>query len=129
MPSPSGEGTYAKISIGMFSDREHLAVYGVCLLIAGILLWQWVLPRQYTPGSVQKGPEQACSGEPIFVGYAYNYAPGEPHECKVQCLDNRPRYIAYSNGLATQCGTPPNCFDWGEDQGVTCIIEAKTAVK
>lgn len=109
--------------------REHLAVYGVCLLIAGILTWQWVFPRQYKPGSVQKGPEQACLGEPIFVDYVYNYGPVDPHECKPQCADGRRRYIAYSNDLATQCGEPPNCFDWGEDQGVTCKMEGKTAVK
>ncbi len=113
----------------MFLGRDHLAVYGTCLLTAGILTWQLVFPKQYTPGSVQKRPEQVCLGEPIFVGYAYNYAPADPHECAVQCRDNRPRYIAYSNGLATQCGEPPNCFDWGEDQGATCKPEAKTAVK
>lgn len=113
----------------MISSREHLAVYGTCLLIAGILTWQWAFPREYVPGKVAREPEQLCLGEPIFVHYAYNFAPGEPHECKVQCLKNRPRYIAYSNGLATQCGIPPNCFDWGEDQGVTCRLEAKTVVK
>lgn len=113
----------------MSVDREHLAVYGICLLIAGILMWQWVFPRQYVPGKVAREPELPCKGEPIFVEYAYNYAPADPHECKVQCRDNRPRYIAYSNGLATQCGEPPNCFDWGEDQGVTCRPDAKTVVK
>lgn len=113
----------------MSSDREHLVVYTFCLFIASILVLQWIFPRAYTPGSVQREPELPCIGEPIAVGYAYNYAPAEPYECKVQCLDNRQRYIAYTNGLATQCGTPPNCFDWGEDQGVTCTIEAKTAVK
>lgn len=113
----------------MSSDREHFAVYGLCLLIAGILMWQWVFPRQYVPGKVAREPELPCKGEPIFVEYAYNYAPADPHECKVQCRDNRPRFVAYSNGLATQCGEPPNCFDWGEDQGTTCKPEAKTAVK
>lgn len=113
----------------MPSDREHLAVYGFCLLVAGILLVQWIFPREYKPGSIRKEPEVSCTGEPIVVDYAYAYAPAEPYECKVQCLDNRPRYIAYTNGLATQCGVPPNCFDWGEDQGVTCTVETKTAVK
>lgn len=110
----------------MVSHSEHLVVYTFCFLVAGILLVQWMFPREYTPGSVPKEPELPCTGEPITVDYAYAYAPEAPYECKVQCLDNRPRYIAYTNGLATQCGTPPNCFDWGEDQGVTCTPEVKT---
>ena len=122
-----GKNCYCIVVISF--NREHLAVYSVCLLIAGILALQWVFPKQYKPGSRQKEPEQSCQGEPIFVDYAYNYAPVDPHACKLQCADGRRRYIAYSNGLATQCGVPPNCFDWGEDQGVTCIPEAKTAVR
>lgn len=113
----------------MLPRRDHLLVYSLCLLIVGILVWQWIFPRQYVPGSVPRQPESPCIGKAIIVDYAYNYAPADPHECKVQCGDNRPRHILYSNGLATQCGVPPNCFDWGEDQGVTCSPEAKTAVK
>lgn len=125
----ASNGCFCAIFTGMSFHREHLAVYGACLFIAGVLAWQWIFPRKYSPGSSLREPEKACMGEPIFLDYAYNYAPAEPHECKPQCIDGRARYLSYSNGLATQCGVPPNCFDWGEDQGVTCKPEAKTTVK
>jgi hypothetical protein len=62
-----------------------------------------------------------CIGEAIIASYPYDYRMLEPHECKVQCADNKPRYILYTNRMATQCETPPGCNDWGEDRRVTCI--------
>lgn len=65
-------------------------------------------------------PATACIGEPIVVSYEYS-GWSKPHECAVQCKDDRPRYIVYTDGRATQCETPPGCNDWGEDKGVTCV--------
>lgn len=65
-------------------------------------------------------PEETCIGSPIAVSYPYA-GWSKPHECIVQCKDDEPRYILYTDGLATQCETPPGCNDWGEDKGVTCV--------
>ncbi len=62
-----------------------------------------------------------CIGEAIIAQYSYDNRMLEPHECKVQCADNKPRYILYTNKMATQCETPPGCNDWGEDRRVTCV--------
>ncbi len=64
-------------------------------------------------------PAAECIGEPIVVSYAYT-GWNKPHACAPQCKDDRPRYILYTDGRATQCETPPGCNDWGEDKGVTC---------
>ncbi|TSC58064.1 MAG: hypothetical protein Greene041662_821 [Candidatus Peregrinibacteria bacterium Greene0416_62] len=69
-----------------------------------------------------------CIGEPIVVDYAYDNRMLEPHACKIQCSDNKPRYIQYTNGLATQCETPPGCNDWGEDRRVTCVVAGEVSV-
>lgn len=61
----------------------------------------------------------SCVGEAIPVAYEYS---GwlQPHECAVQCQDDLPRYILYTDGRATQCQTPPGCNDEGEDKGIFC---------
>lgn len=81
-----------------------------------------------TPGDdvEEAGP---CIGTPIIVDYAYGSRMLEPHECAVQCTDNQPRYIQYTNGLATQCETPPGCNDLGEDRGVTCTPPAMSTIE
>src|SRR3990167_9081500 len=65
---------------------------------------------------------EPCMGEPIVVDYAYDYKIMEPHACKPQCVDGKQRYIAYTNGLATQCEMLPGCNDVGEDRRVTCVV-------
>lgn len=62
-----------------------------------------------------------CEGDPIPVSYPYANGMAAPHECLVQCREGGRRYILYSDGVGTQCQTPPGCSDWGEDNGVTCI--------
>lgn len=73
-----------------------------------------------TPGDIAVEGDP-CVGEPIVVDYVYDYRMLEPHVCKIQCSDTKQRYIQYTNGIATQCETPPGCNDWGEDRRVTCV--------
>jgi hypothetical protein len=93
-------------------------------VLTGMLL---ILAAQVARGPVVHGSPSdtasegdPCIGEPIVVDYPYDYRMLEPHECKVQCSDQKPRYILYTNKMATQCETPPGCNDWGEDRRVTC---------
>ena len=79
-----------------------------------------------TPGDIaQEG--DPCVGEPIVVDYAYDYRMLEPHACLPQCSDQKQRYIQYTNGIATQCETPPGCNDTGEDRKVTCVAPGDTS--
>ncbi len=89
------------------------------LLALLIVAWQQLNPAP-TPTTPYQESHDPCIGDPIIVAYPYRGNPENPHECLVQCSDNRQRYILYSNGLGTQCDTPPSCNDRGEDDGVSC---------
>ena len=110
-------------------DHEKATVGFLCAVL-GILALQ-VLHGPMVHGSPTPVPAEGdpCTGAPIAVTYPYNKKMLGPHECIVQCSDNEPRYILYSNGLATQCQTPPGCYDWGEDSGVMCVPVSKSDVK
>lgn len=94
-------------------------VYGFCGFVLLLVVVQWMLPERI-PEVAPPAPIGACEGEPIFVTYAYTGAVNDPWECQVQCDDQKLRYIAYTNGLGTQCQDLPGCNDWGEDNGITC---------
>ncbi len=91
----------------------------VCGLMLGIVVVQAVMPQSAPPIAPPTPPAGSCIGEPIAVEYAYT---GwlEPHACAVQCDDDKPRFILYADGKATQCQTPPGCNDEGEDKGILC---------
>lgn len=94
-------------------------VGAVCGLMFGIVAVQAMLPDGEPPMPPPPAPTASCVGQPIEVDYRYS---GwlEPHECAVQCDDDKPRYILYTDGRATQCQTPPGCNDEGEDKGIFC---------
>lgn len=94
-------------------------VGSVCGLMFAVVFVQSVLPEGAAPVPPPTPPAGSCIGEPIEVEYAYT---GwlEPHACAVQCDDDEPRYILYTDGKATQCQTPPGCNDEGEDKGIFC---------
>lgn len=111
------------VSMRFDPTKATLSVLGAILVI---LIVQTIRgPVNHgTPGDIaQEG--DPCVGEPIVVDYAYDYAMLEPHACKIQCSDSKPRYIQYTNNMATQCETPPGCNDLGEDRRVTCIPPAE----
>ncbi|OGJ63760.1 hypothetical protein A3C37_00825 [Candidatus Peribacteria bacterium RIFCSPHIGHO2_02_FULL_53_20] len=117
----SGSGQVLQFAPMRF-DPEKVTI-GVLTAILAILVLQTIRgPVNHgTPGDIaQEG--DPCVGEPIVVGYAYDYQMLEPHACKIQCSDKKQRYIQYTNGLATQCDTPPGCNDIGEDRRVTCVV-------
>ena len=93
-------------------------VGGVCGLMLFIVLLQAVTDP-LPPTAPPPVPASACVGSPIAVSYEFA-GWKKPHECIVQCADDKPRYILYADGLATQCEMPPGCNDLGEDKGVTC---------
>ena len=64
--------------------------------------------------------EKECIGEAIAVDEAYAMFTLYPHSCRPQCADQKPRFLLYKNGLATQCEELPGCRDLDEDLGVTC---------
>jgi len=103
------------------TDRMPYAIGGVLGGILLIIVVQAFLPEGPLPG-VTPSKEESCVGEPIVVDYDFGGSFMEPHACAVQCADDKPRYILYKNGKATQCETPPGCNDYGEDRGVTCKI-------
>lgn len=91
----------------------------VCGLMLCIVLVQAALP---TPAAQTPPPPPApvtCIGDPIPVDYVFT-GWNQPHACAVQCEDDQPRYILYSDGKAAQCQTPPGCNDEGEDRGILC---------
>lgn len=93
-------------------------VTAVCGAIFLVVVFQTAFPAKEPPVPEPEVAEE-CIGDPIAV--AYEYAGwNEPHACAVQCADDQPRYILYSDGLATQCEPPPGCNDLGEDRGILC---------
>lgn len=100
-------------------ERTIGITLGGLLLIVAL---QSVVPRAYTPQPKEPVVEVPCKGMPITVDFAYTGGVNDPWTCQVQCQDDKPRYILYSNGKATQCQVPPGCNDYGEDNGVTCTV-------
>lgn len=103
---------------------QHIiqAFFGVIFLI---LLYQAIrVPKIPEAEPREDTATVNCTGEPIFVPYAFEWTVLEPHACAPQCTDGKQRYIVYTNGLATQCENLPGCNDTGEDTGVTCKISA-----
>ena len=94
-------------------------VGAVCGLMLLVVAAQAVMPS-VPPSAPPPEPAKGCIGDPIPVEYAYG-GWMEPHACAVQCDDDKPRYILYSDGKAAQCQTPPGCNDEGEDRGVLCV--------
>ena len=80
----------------------------------------------YALANQPKPPPVACIGDPLPVDQDYGGGPIKEWSCKPSCDDGKQRYLVYKNGYATQCGAPPNCYDDGEDKGVTCEIPGKT---
>jgi hypothetical protein len=108
-----------------FQD-SHIIV-GIMAVFIVILLWQGTHPRAEVqpPPVTPSSAVAACNGQPIAVSYPYRGQPENPHECKVQCEDKKPRYIVYTNSVATQCEELPGCNDWGEDRNITCVPASK----
>ncbi len=105
-------------------DRIITIVCAVILVIVGV---QSLFPRSYVPAPPAPPAElTACVGDPIEVDFAFNGTVNDPWTCQVQCSDNKPRYILYTNGRATQCETPPGCNDIGEDNNIPCLPSVKS---
>ncbi len=104
---------FPKVEVG-------LAVTSVLTAIVVMTVTQALLLPTLTPAPKPK-PGTACVGEPIVVEYSYAGGMMGPHECKVQCDTQKPRYILYTDNRATQCEPLPGCNDWGEDNGVECL--------
>jgi hypothetical protein len=100
-------------------------VGAVCGLMLAVVVLQAVLPQPDPPAAPPAEPPKNCVGDAIPVDYAFG-GWMEPHECAVQCTDDKPRYILYSDGKAAQCETPPGCNDEGEDRGILCIPSVKS---
>jgi hypothetical protein len=100
-------------------------VYGVCFALLALTAAQALGRGRAT---ISAAPEQPCRGEPIFVDYPYQDSYFGPHTCRVQCDDQRQRFIAYSDGKATQCQDLPGCLDWGEDRRITCTPPAQSVL-
>lgn len=98
-------------------DRSVIGILGVLALI---VIVQSLMPREYVSQPREPVVEKPCTGQAIQVAFPYTGSINDPWTCKEQCDDNKPRYILYSNGKATQCETPPGCNDIGEDRGITC---------
>lgn len=105
-------------------ERVIGGTLAVLLLVVAI---QSVVPKTYVPRPKEPVVEVPCKGNPIKVDFAYSGTVNDPWTCKVQCDDDKPRYILYSNGKATQCETPPGCNDSGEDNGITCTAPGTSA--
>lgn len=117
-----GGGTmqpYSFVMMKRLPDPSIVAIAGMALVLLWVA-WQQTHPAP-EPVVTFETSTVPCIGEPIAVSYAYKGNPEEPWECQPQCDDHLPRYILYSNGIATQCDTPPACNDRGEDDGVTCM--------
>lgn len=103
------------------------ATLALCMVALLTVAYQQLRPKT-NPAPEWDVAQEPCTGEPIVVSYAFDGGISSPHECKVQCEDQKPRYILYSNGIATQCEELPGCNDWGEDHGVTCLVPEKDAL-
>lgn len=99
-----------------------IAVITAVLIVQGTVLADKA--SEYKPKE-----NQPCDGEPLYVDYPFYGGMLDPHACAPQCEDNVQRYIVYTNGKATQCGSIPGCLDWGEDHGVTCEVDEEVILQ
>ncbi len=99
-------------------DPNTVAVVGMAVVLL-LVAWQQMNPPSQA-GTFFQQSHETCRGLPIAVNYSYKGTPETPHECIVQCQDQREHYILYTNGMGTQCDDLPGCNDRGEDDGVTC---------
>lgn len=97
-------------------------IFGTLGFLLFIVFVQAVVPHRFVARPKAPVVEVPCKGSPITVDFAYTGMVNEPWTCKVQCDDDQPRYILYTNGKATQCEIPPGCNDTGEDTGQTCTV-------
>jgi hypothetical protein len=105
--------------------KPTLALFGVIVVL---LFIQALFPRQASPVDPADMVKGECEGEALAVPYAYTGNVVEPWSCKVQCTDQKQRYLLYTNGVATQCEKLPGCNDYGEDRGETCTIPGNASV-
>src|SRR6185436_12153766 len=98
-------------------DQQHVVPRTVIGAFSAALLALMLLGRFFP---TVRAREEACVGEPIAVRAPYQGGILPAHSCSPQCADGRPRYLAYTNGRATQCEPPPGCGDKGEDEAITC---------
>jgi hypothetical protein len=92
----------------------------VCAVILLVVIFESLHPARYVSKPPPIVAQKNCVGSPIVVTFPFTGAVNDPWTCQVQCKDDKPRYVLYSNGRATQCDTPPSCLDYGEDHGITC---------
>ncbi|MEI8230634.1 MAG: hypothetical protein WCG83_05895 [Candidatus Peregrinibacteria bacterium] len=104
--------------------RNEYVFGGFLVIILLIVLVQVGVPAEVK--LLPPLPTIPCRGEPINVDTDYTGTVNEPWTCKVQCEDQKLRYIHYANGKATQCEELPGCNDYGEDHGITCTPPATT---
>ena len=98
---------------------EQKVVGGFCVVALLMLMHRAFL---WEPNVPPPPPPKDCTGEPIFVDYAYQGGNKDPHACKAQCGTSQKRFVLYTDNIGTQCEAPPGCNDWGEDNGITCAI-------
>lgn len=96
-------------------------VASVLISIVLIVAAQQIFLPVIDTSSFPKDGEE-CVGEPIIVDYEYGGEMMGPHECAVQCEDQKEHYILYTNNVGTQCQNLPGCSDWGEDNNVKCTL-------
>lgn len=112
-------------SQGLLQNRT-LEIFLAC--VAAILLFSALFPKQAKPRDLNADAPDDCKGMPIQVALAYTGGPLDPWSCKPQCDDKQQHYLLYTNGVATQCGELPGCYDSGEDDGVTCKIPTNSNI-
>lgn len=102
--------------------------FSFLMIVLVAMVVQSFLPRPpLAPAREVPKAEKACVGTPIYVNAEYNGSTVNEWSCQPQCDDKIQRYLVYTNGVATPCDTLPGCFDYGEDNGVTCIPPAGSA--
>jgi hypothetical protein len=100
-------------------QKIFLSLLGV---VFAVLLYHSFIETSALRGNLAPHEPKECEGDPITVTYPFEGGFLDPHACAPQCVDQKQRYIIYSNGFATQCEKPPGCRDLGEDRSVVCII-------
>jgi hypothetical protein len=107
----------------MLSDSSYARPLKIFFGIIAVLLVVHALfppePKKFDPSAMADGQ---CEGEALMVPYEYNGNVVDPWSCKIQCDDQKQRYLVYMNNVGTQCEPLPGCNDQGEDRGVTCRL-------
>jgi len=103
---------------------------GTLAIIFVVVLFQVIrpepVPETLPAPAAPTDSTTPCRGDPIPLKSAFTGGSFEPWTCKIQCDDQKLRYILYSNGKATQCEELPGCLDYGEDHNITCVPPAIT---